>query len=115
MAGAAIADVQGAQVTWCDDGGQVYGTDFGLLFSAEGEPLFETFDNLDELVMLDGTRNDDVERIEGTDSFLKPSRTSPGRAEVVYEVVEVRPGEYAVASVMACDYRTLLDRTAYQP
>jgi hypothetical protein len=99
----------------CDDGGQVYGTGFGLMFSADGEPLFETFDNPDEPVMLDGTRIDDVERIEGTDSFLKPSRTNPGRAEVVYEVVEVRPGEYAVASVMTCDYQTLLDRTAYQP
>lgn len=115
IAEAAVRDVQGVPVRLCSEGENVYGSDFGLMFSAEGEPLFEVSKDPDQLVMLDGTRIENVEKIAGTDSFREPNSADPTRADVVYEVVEIRPGEFAVTSVFACDYDTLNDRTGYQP
>lgn len=112
---AAVRDVQGVSVRMCSEGVQIYGTDFGWMFSAEREPLFEVSKDPDQLVMLDGTRIEDIEKIEGTDSFREPNRADPTRADVVYEVRQVRPGEYAVVSVIACDYDTMHQRTGYQP
>ena len=111
----AIRDVQGVPVKLCSEGDNVYGSDFEWMFSAEGEPLFEFSTNPDQLVMLDGTKIDRVEKIPGTNSFREPNAADPTRADVVYEVLEIRPGEFAVSSVLACDYDTLKDRTGYQP